>query len=187
MSYLSVIALGIALSMDAFAVSICKGLGTHHSGLKVALACGIWFGVFQALMTLIGYFAGQAFAIYIESFDHWIAFALLLLIGINMIREAFKEDEGADDADISAKAMLPLAIATSIDALAAGVSLAMASNVHIWVSISIIGITTFVFSVVGARFGTVFAAKFERNAQIAGGVILILIGCKIVIEHALGF
>ena len=187
MSYLSILALGLALSMDAFAVSICKGLGSHHSGLKVALACGIWFGVFQALMTLIGFFAGQAFSIYIEAFDHWIAFGLLLLIGANMIREAFKDDSSCEDANISPKAMLPLAIATAIDALAAGVSLAMASDVNIWASIAIIGATTFVLSAIGARFGAAFGARFERNAQIAGGVILILIGFKILFEHLLGW
>lgn len=186
MSYLSILALGLALSMDAFAVSICKGLGSRHSGLKVALACGIWFGIFQALMTLIGFFAGQAFSVYIEAFDHWVAFGLLLLIGINMIREAFKDDASCEDADISPIAMLPLAVATSIDALAAGVSLAMASDVKIWVSVSIIGAITFILSIIGARFGVSFGAKFERNAQITGGIILILIGCKILFEHMLG-
>lgn len=186
MSYISILALAVALSMDAFAVSICKGLGSHASSAKTAIACGAWFGFFQALMTAIGYFAGYAFAAYIETFDHWIAFGLLALIGANMIREAFKGDDSCEDASIAVKAMLPLAVATSIDALAAGVSLAMTSDVQIWISMAIIGATTFALSVIGAKFGTLFGAKFERNAQVAGGIVLILIGIKILFEHLLG-
>lgn len=185
-SYISIISLAVALSMDAFAVSICKGLGSHSSSVRTAIACGIWFGAFQALMTAIGYFAGNAFAAYIEAFDHWIAFALLALIGANMVREALKGDDSCEDASIAVKAMLPLAVATSIDALAAGVSLAMSSDVQIWISIAIIGVTTFALSIIGAKFGTLFGAKFERNAQIAGGIVLILIGIKILLEHLLG-
>lgn len=183
MAYLSVLALAVGLSMDAFAVSICKGLAASDSRLKVALACGIWFGVFQALMSLIGFLAGSAFSVYIEAIDHWIAFAILVLLGANMIREALKGEDSCDGADISPKKMAPLAIATSIDALAAGISLAMSGSLNIWASIAIIGATTFVFSSVGARFGSYFGSRFERNAQIAGGVILILIGIKILVEH----
>lgn len=169
--------------MDAFAVSICKGLDSRNSSIRTILACGIWFGVFQAAMAAIGYFAGSLFSEYIETFDHWIAFILLLLIGAKMIYDAIKGEESCEDSDISIKAMLPLAVATSIDALAAGISLAMTSDVAIWISALMIGLTTFVLSAIGAKFGSMFGARFERNAQIAGGIILILIGVKILIEH----
>lgn len=185
MSVWELIILGIGVSMDAFAVSICKGLTTKRATLKQMGTCGIWFGGFQALMPLLGFLFGSIFANAIESVDHWIAFILLGLIGGNMIREAFskKEDGKEKNADFSIKTMFTMAVATSIDALAVGVSLAMAGSVNIWIAILIIGLTTCIFSTVGVKIGSVFGDKFEKKAQIAGGVILILIGLKILLEH----
>ena len=149
----------------------------------MALTCGLWFGFFQALMPLIGYFLGEQFEEYITAVDHWIAFGLLFLIGANMIREAVsrKEDEPADSS-LGFKTMLLLAIATSIDALAVGISFACI-QVKIWSSILIIGVTTFLFSIIGVKIGNVFGSKFEKSAGIIGGIILILIGLKILLEH----
>lgn len=178
--------LGVGLSMDAFAVSICKGLGVKKAGLKEMGTCGVWFGGFQALMPLIGFFLGALFYDAISAFDHWVAFGLLALIGINMLREAFsKEEECADcqGGDFSAKTMFVMAIATSIDALAVGISLAMAGNVNIWIAITFIGVITFLMSGLGVKIGNMFGAKFEKKAQMAGGIILILLGTKILLEH----
>ncbi len=172
--------------MDAFAVSICKGLSSHVQGTKTALVCGIWFGVFQSLMSLIGFLVGSSFAAYISAIDHWIAFILLVLIGANMIREALKGTEELDNSSLSPKAMFPLAVATSIDALAAGVSLAMTETSNIWINILIIGAVTFIISAIGAKFGTLFGRRFQKRAQIAGGVILILLGVKTLVEHLFG-
>ncbi len=185
MSIWELLVLGIGLSMDAFAVSICKGLSTKKATIKQMGSCGVWFGGFQALMPLIGFLVGSLFAKAIESVDHWIAFVLLIIIGINMLREAFsKEEEQADkNADFSIKTMFTMAVATSIDALAVGVSLAMAGSVNIWIAILIIGVTTCLFSAIGVKLGSVFGDKFEKKAQFAGGVILILIGLKILLEH----
>ena len=185
MSIWELLVLGIGLSMDAFAVSICKGLSTKKATLKQMGSCGVWFGGFQALMPLIGFLLGSLFAKAIESVDHWVAFVLLALIGFNMLKEALsKEDEQNDkNADFSVKTMFTMAVATSIDALAVGVSLAMAGNVNIWIAILIIGVTTCLFSAVGVKLGSVFGDKFEKKAQVAGGVILILIGLKILLEH----
>ena len=184
MTFLELLLIAIGLSMDAFSVSICKGLTTKRFSWRMALICGLWFGLFQALMPIIGYFLGSQFARFIESVDHWIAFGLLALIGANMIREAVS-DEKEDDKDNGAldfKTMLFLAIATSIDALAVGVSFACI-QVKLWSSVLIIGITTFLFSVVGVKIGNVFGSKFEKSAEIVGGIILILIGLKILLEH----
>ena len=189
MSFVEVFLIGIGLSMDAFSVSICKGLTTKQFSWKMALTCGLWFGFFQALMPVIGYFLGAQFQEYIEAYDHWIAFGLLFLIGANMIREALM-GKGSDDTVIemeerpkqSIKTMLLLAIATSIDALAVGISFACI-QVKIWSSVLIIGLTTFAFSVLGVRIGNVFGSKFEKSAEIIGGMILILIGLKILLEH----
>ena len=177
--------LAIGLSMDAFAVSICKGLAMKKANLKGALTCGAWFGGFQALMPLIGFFLGAVFAEAIEAFDHWVAFGLLLLIGTNMLKEVFEKDECEDcqNADLSAKTMLLMAVATSIDALAVGVSLAMAGEVNIAVAVGLIGVVTCALSAVGVKVGAVFGNSFEKKAQLAGGIILIAIGVKILLEH----
>ena len=192
MDIISLLAISVALSMDAFSVSICKGLATKKFSLKTALLCGLWFGGFQALMPIIGYFLGAQFEHLITSFDHWIAFGLLLVIGVNMIREALSEEESADDgqqptAECSCgntgfKTMLMMAIATSIDALAVGVSFAFLS-VDLWKSVTVIGITTFLFSFAGVRIGNIFGSRYSKAAEITGGVILILLGCKILVEH----
>lgn len=176
--------LAIGLSMDAFAVSICKGLAMKRATLKAGLICGTWFGGFQALMPLLGYFLGTLFASAIEAFDHWVAFILLALIGVNMLREAFgSSDEASGGADLSLKTMFIMAVATSIDALAVGISLAMAGNVNIFVAIAMIGATTFVLSAVGVKVGNVFGSRYEKKAEAAGGIILILLGLKILLEH----
>lgn len=176
--------LAIGLSMDAFAVSICKGLASKKAGLRQMGTCGIWFGGFQAIMPLIGFFLGTLFSAAIEAFDHWIAFALLVLIGINMLREACSsEEENAGNDDFGFKTMFVMAVATSIDALAVGVSMALAGDVNIWVAISLIGATTFITSAAGVKIGHIFGDRFEKKAEIAGGVILILLGIKILLEH----
>ena len=179
--------LSIALSMDAFAVSVCKGLAIRKADLRVGLVCGIWFGGFQALMPLIGFFLGALFANAIEAIDHWVAFVLLAAIGINMLREAFanKSDcgENEQDSDISFKTMFLLAIATSIDALAVGISLAMVGGVNIVASVLLIGVCTFVICTAGVKIGNVFGSKLGNKAQMAGGFILILLGAKILLEH----
>ena len=177
--------LAVGLSMDAFAVSICKGLSTKGTSLKNSLICGVWFGGFQAIMPMIGFFLGQLFAEAIQAFDHWVAFALLVLIGINMLREAFGpgEEETGSGSDFSVKTMFVMAVATSIDALAVGISLAMVGGVNIFTSVSIIGLTTFLFSAVGVKVGSVFGNRFEKKAEIVGGIILILLGCNILLEH----
>lgn len=178
-----IILLGVGLSMDAFAVSVCKGLAVHRADGKTALVCGAWFGAFQALMPLIGFFLGRIFAEAIQAVDHWVAFGLLALVGGNMIKEALsgEEEKESSSSDLSVKAMLPLAVATSIDALAVGISLAM-TEAPIWTSVTVIGLTTFVISAIGVTIGGVFGAKFEKKAQILGGVVLILLGCKILLE-----
>ena len=182
MSFVEILLIGIGLSMDAFSVSICKGLTTKKFSWKMALTCGLWFGFFQALMPVIGYFLGAQFQQYIEAYDHWIAFGLLFLIGANMIREALsgKEEESSNSMDF--KTMFLLAVATSIDALAVGVSFACI-QVKLWSSVLIIGATTFLFSIIGVKIGNVFGSKFEKSAEIIGGIILILIGLKILLEH----
>lgn len=177
--------LAVGLSMDAFAVSICKGLSMKKASLRACLTCGIWFGGFQALMPLIGYLLGTLFAGAIEAFDHWVAFGLLAIIGINMLKEAFSKDCDCEDcnADLSVKTMFVMAVATSIDALAAGISLACDPNMNPWLAIPFIGIVTFSMSAAGVKIGNVFGSRFEKKAQIAGGVILILLGVKILLEH----
>ena len=185
MGFLALLLLAVGLSMDAFAVSICKGLSMKKAGLKEGCICGTWFGGFQALMPLIGFFLGTLFADAIVSFDHWVAFGLLAIIGINMLKEAFSKEEECESCgcDLSFKNMLVMAIATSIDALAVGISLAMAGDVNIWVAVLLIGVTTFILSGVGVKIGNVFGSRFEQKAQMAGGIILILLGLKILLEH----
>jgi len=181
MGILEIFFIGIGLSMDAFAVSICKGLSVKKLQIKNALTCGIYFGGFQALMPLIGYILGVQFKNKIESIDNWIAFVLLALIVINMIKEAFSDEENSDD-DFSFRTMVLLAIATSIDALAVGVTFAFLS-VNILLAIAIIGCTTFIIAITGVKIGHIFGLKYKKNAEIAGGVILILIGLKILLEN----
>ena len=184
MEFVQAMVLAVGLSMDAFAVSVCKGLAMKKADLKSSLTCGAWFGGFQGLMPAIGFFLGTLFAKAIESFDHWIAFALLGYIGFNMLREAFSNEECCQetDADLSVKTMFVMAVATSIDAMAAGISLAM-DSADIVLNVLCIGITTCVLSAVGVKVGNVFGSRFEKKAQIAGGVILILLGLKILLEH----
>lgn len=182
MNFLTLISLAIALSMDAFSVSICKGLTTKEFSIKTAISCGLWFGFFQALMPVIGYFLGIQFESLITSIDHWIAFGLLFLIGANMIREAFGDEDDKNSSKNDIKTMFLLAIATSIDALAIGVTFAFL-QVNIWTAILIIGVTTFIFSFVGVAIGNFFGSKYSKPASIIGGVILILIGTKILLEH----
>ena len=182
MSFVELLLIAIGLSMDAFSISVCKGLTTKRFSWRMALVCGLWFGGFQALMPIIGYYLGAQFQEMIEAYDHWIAFGLLFLIGANMIREAIWGKEEEQDGTLGFKTMLLLAIATSIDALAVGVSFACI-QVKLWSSVIIIGITTFLFSVLGVKIGNVFGSKYEKSASIIGGIILILIGLKILLEH----
>ena len=187
MGFWELLLLAVGVSMDAFAVSVCKGLSMNQSGLKQSAICGAWFGGFQALMPLIGFFLGTLFADAIVAIDHWVAFVLLAIIGANMLKEAFGSecDCGCEEqnADLSVKTMFVMAVATSIDALAVGISLAMAGGVNIWLSVLLIGLTTFSTSACGVKIGSVFGDKFEKKAQIAGGVILVLLGLKILLEH----
>lgn len=172
--------------MDAFAVSVCKGLAMKKAGAKELCIVGGWFGGFQALMPLIGYLLGTAFEQYITSFDHWIAFALLTLIGANMLREAFsKDEEESAGASLSFGTMLVLALATSIDALAVGITLAflVESIGYLIFAVLSIGIITFILSAIGVRVGNLFGVRYKKGAVIAGGVILILLGVKILLEH----
>lgn len=182
MGFVDIFLIGVALSMDAFAVSICKGLSVKRVEPKHLLTVGVYFGGFQALMPLIGFLLGFKFEKFIVSVDHWIAFALLAVIGGNMIREALSGEEEEHDASFSFRTMLPLAVATSIDALAVGISFAFL-GVDILSAASIIGITTFVLSGVGVYVGNIFGAKYKSKAEIVGGVVLILIGLKILLEH----
>ena len=176
------LSMAIALAMDAFAVAICKGLTVKKIKPRHLIITGLYFGGFQALMPLIGYFLGVNFRHYIESVDHWIAFALLGIIGANMIREAFSKDEEQHTDDFSFKSMLPLAVATSIDALAVGVTLAFLTD-DIVTPISLIGVITFVISAAGVWLGRTVGCKFKSKAEFFGGAILILMGLKILLEH----
>lgn len=180
---LFVIALG--LSMDAFAVSICKGLSVRRCGIKHMLICGLYFGLFQGGMPLIGYMLGSQFESLVSAIAPYIAFALLALIGFNMIRESREHDEEAVDDDFSVKAMVPLAIATSIDALAIGVSFAFL-QVNIIPAVSFIALTTFVCCLFGVKIGSIFGSKYKQGAEFFGGLVLILMGFKILMEHLVG-
>jgi len=181
MGVIEIILIGVGLAMDAFAVSICKGLSMPKMEWKKAGIIGMYFGGFQALMPVIGYFLGVGFEDKIKSIDHWIALILLSIIGINMIREAFSAEDEADD-KIDFKTMIILAIATSIDALTVGVTFAFLS-VNIWFSIVVIGIITFIMSIIGVKIGNVFGDKYKSKAEITGGIILILLGIKVLLEH----
>lgn len=182
MGFFEILLIGISLSMDAFAVSCCKGLSAQNLQAKHYCIVGAWFGGFQALMPTVGFLLGAAFAQFIDRVDHWIAFGLLLLIGGNMIKEGFsKEEEKADDS-FAFRSMLMLAVATSIDALAVGVTFAFEPNVNIGFAVALIGATTFVLSAVGLKVGNVFGLRYKNKAEIVGGVILTLIGIKILLE-----
>ena len=174
--------IAVGLSMDAFAVSICKGLSAGRVSPRHALTCGLWFGGFQALMPLLGWLLGTRFQGLITSVDHWIAFVLLALIGGSMVRESRSREEEEVDASFTPRAMLPLAVATSIDALAVGVTFAFL-RVEIAPAAALIGVTTLVLSALGVKAGSVFGDRFQSRAELAGGVILILMGTKILLEH----
>lgn len=183
MGILELFILAVGLSMDAFAVSICKGLATAEVKPKHSIIVGLWFGGFQALMPLIGYFLGTSFEKYVTPIDHWIAFILLGAIGANMIKEAFGEEGGKEDCSFAFKTMFTMAIATSIDALAVGITLALLPEINIGAAVGFIGVVTFIFSAVGIKLGNVVGGKYRCKAELVGGVILIVLGLKILIEH----
>ena len=182
MDFVTLLTLAVGLAMDAFAVSICKGLAMREKVLKKGIIVGLWFGGFQALMPTIGFFLGTQFKDQITSIDHWIAFVLLGLIGINMVKEALSNEEEQADDSIAVKEMFMLAVATSIDALAVGITFAFL-NVHIVSAASIIGVCTFLISFAGVKIGNIFGTKYKCKAELAGGIILILLGFKILFEH----
>lgn len=182
MGIITLISLAVAVSMDAFAVSICKGLALQKIKLKQYALVGLWFGGFQALMPVIGYFLGGKFMDKISSFDHWVAAGLLAIIGVNMIREALSKDEEKVDKSLDIKTMFMLAVATSIDALAVGISLSV-FDINIWFSVLCIGVTTFMFSAVGLKIGSLFGTRHKSKAEFVGGAILIILGIKTVLEH----
>lgn len=182
MGMMELFLIAVGLSMDAFAVSVCKGLSVSKTNYKHALCVGAYFGGFQALMPLLGFLLGRQFESLITSVDHWIAFVLLAIIGGNMIRESFKEEEEALNASFTFRTMLPLALATSIDALAMGVTFAFL-RVDIVPAVLFIGVITFVLSAVGLKAGNVFGVKYKARAELFGGVVLVLMGLKILLEH----
>lgn len=185
MGLIELFLIAVGLSMDAFAVSVCKGLAMPKCTFKKVAIVGLWFGGFQALMPAIGYILGAQFQEAIASIDHWIAFVLLALIGGNMIHEALDNDEEEADASLDVKTMFLLAVATSIDALTIGITFAFL-KVNIIPAVCFIGIVTFIISFAGVKIGNVFGARYKNKAEIVGGVILILLGLKILLEH-LGF
>ena len=182
MGITEIIFISISLAMDAFAVSVCKGLSMPKMNWKKAIIIGLYFGFFQGLMPVIGYLLGSSFENLVTNIDHWIAFGLLSFIGISMILESFKKDESNNNDSIDFKTMIVLAIATSIDALAIGITFAFL-NVNLLLSVILIGIITFIISVIGVKIGNRFGDKFESKAEIIGGTILFLIGVKILLEH----
>ena len=183
MTIFEILLLSIGLSMDAFAVAICKGTAIKGSIFRKAITVGLWFGFFQAIMPLIGYFFGMTFNSFVVKIDHWIAFLLLTFLGGNMAYQSFYSvDDYNEDDIIKFKEMFMLAVATSIDALAVGVTFSF-FNVNIFLAVSIIGIISFIFSSIGVYIGKIFENKFRRKAELAGGVILICIAFKILIEH----
>ncbi len=186
MGLVELLVLAIGLSMDAFAVSICKGLATKRVRLKHMAITGLWFGGFQALMPLIGFFLGKSFDVYVKAVDHWIAVVLLGAIGINMIKESFSNDDDSTDCNFGIKTMFLMAVATSIDALAVGITFALLPNVNIIAAVIFIGVITFIFSALGVRFGSIVGSKYKCWAERSGGAILIILGLKILFEHLLG-
>lgn len=182
MELLAVFLIAVGLAMDAFAVSLCKGLAMGKPDTRQMLIVGVWFGGFQALMPVIGYYLGTSFYTYITDFDHWIAAGLLWLIGLNMIRESLSSEEEQMDASLGFRTMLVLAVATSIDALAVGISLAMEGG-GIGASAAMIGVVTFAISAAGVRLGGMFGDRYGRRAEMVGGLILVVIGVRILAEH----
>lgn len=182
MEIYEILLIGIGLAMDAFAVSICKGLSMKKINWKNVVIIALYFGVFQALMPLIGYFLGMTFESIVTTFDHWVAFALLTLIGGGMIKESFDDEDDKKNDKVDFKTMVVLAIATSIDALAIGITFAF-FDVNIVLAVSIIGIITFIISVLGVKIGNRFGDKYQNKAQLMGGIILVLLGFKILLEH----
>lgn len=182
MGLLELFIVAVGLAMDAFAVAVCKGLAIRTLKVRQALLVGLWFGLFQGLMPLIGYLLGYNFAGLIESVDHWIAFVLLAIIGGNMIHESIRGDEECCDPSLAFGVMLMLAVATSIDALAVGVTFAFL-GVDIKAAVLFIGVITFAISAVGVKIGNHFGAKYKSKAELFGGVVLVLIGLKILLEH----
>ena len=185
MKFIELLLIGVSLAMDAFAVSVGKGLTLKQVRPRHAMSAGLWFGGFQALMPIIGFFLGCSLAHIVERVDHWIAFGLLVLIGLNMIRETLSGDDEGQDSDFGFRKMFVMAVATSIDALTVGISMAFL-NVDIWVAATIIGVVTFALSAAGVSLGSKFGAKVGSKAGIVGGAVLIALGIKILIEH-LGF
>lgn len=187
MSLAELFIIAVGLSMDAFAVAVCKGLSVRKAGIKEMAKAGLWFGGFQGLMPLIGYFLGSTFESYITKIDHWIAFVLLGIIGANMIKESFSKKDECDCDDsggyMHIKEMFTLAVATSIDALAVGITFALLPDVNIGAAVGFIGVITFLLSAAGIKIGNIFGAKFKSKAEFAGGLILILMGLKILLEH----
>ena len=182
MTFFDIFLIGFGLAMDAFAVSVCKGLVIGKRDIRKTVVIAAYFAGFQMLMPLIGYLIGGRFSGFISEVDHWIAFIMLGLIGGNMIRESRHHEEEQVTADVSPKAMLPLAVATSIDALITGVTFAF-MQVDLWFSVTMIGLITFILSAAGVRLGRQAGAKLEKHAELIGGIVLILIGVKILIEH----
>ena len=182
MSTLELIIIGFGLAMDAFAVSVGKGLTLDRVEPRHALKAGVWFGGFQALMPIIGYLLGNSFSSIVVSIDHWIAFGLLVLIGLNMIREAIWGEEESQDSNFGVRHMLIMAVATSIDALAVGISMAFL-GINIWLAAAIIGVITFLLSASGIYLGRTVGGKLGDKAGILGGIVLIAIGIKILVEH----
>ena len=181
MGFFELFLFAVGLSMDAFAVSVCKGLALRSATVRDSAVVGLWFGGFQALMPIIGYLLGSRFYNYIVSIDHWIAFLLLSFIGVNMILEA-RSDSDDDSGSLDPRTMLILAIATSIDALAVGITFAFL-DVNVVFAASLIGVTTFLLSFFGVKFGSIFGEKYRAGSQIAGGLILIVLGVRILLEH----
>ena len=182
MSIWELFIIAVGLSMDAFAVSVCKGLSAGRVRLGHALTAGIWFGSFQTLMPFLGWLLGSRFQSFISSVDHWIAFLLLGLIGLNMVRESRSQEEEEVGASFAPKAMLPLAVATSIDALTVGITFAFLQVDILW-AVTLIGVTTFVLSAIGVKAGGIVGERGKSRAELAGGIVLILMGCKILVEH----
>lgn len=185
MELATLIIIAVGLAMDAFAVSIGKGLSVRRIKPQHTISVGLWFGGFQALMPLVGYYLGVSFASFVQNIDHWIAFVLLGIIGVNMIRKAVSKDEcecEGSNTDFSSRNMLLLAIATSIDALAIGVSFAFL-GANIWKAVVWIGLITMILSMVGLRIGNMFGCRYKTKAELFGGCVLIMMGCKILVEH----
>ena len=191
MGFLELLLLAIGLSMDAFAVSVCKGLAMPRARFREQAICGAWFGSFQALMPFAGYLLGSRFEQYIETVSAWVAFFLLAAIGLNMLREALSKEEEHASAGVDFRTMLVMAVATSIDALAVGITfacvplrlIAASALLNTLLGVSVIGVTTFVISCAGVKIGNLFGTRWKAKAEIAGGVILLLIGLKILLEH----